>query len=870
MQDREPFVGREAELAAVYEGLTDPRCSVIAITGSRGTGRSRMLDATLRMSRELDASVELARATSAARNIPFGAVARMLPQHVSGWSAPTELIRTMVALYAEHSSRTRQVVAVDDAQLLDPESATLLHALAGSGHALVVLTLETDAEGPDTVTALWKDLGGRLVSLRPLRITEISTYLHEALGGPVNGVLVRSIAEATEGNLLWMRELLRGALEAGALARNQDGLWELLEVPPLSDRLQQLLSDRLRHASPEALEVATWLAMAGDTLPISALERVLEHPVPSAAEAEGVVRLEGRDSVRLTLPLYGGLLRERTPRLERRRRHSALVRSMLAATPIASAELVHVLCASEDCGEQVDTELVLRAARAAMDGGDYGIGWELSRFAGADSPEATSEALAIAGECGLWLGRVDEAESYFREARGRTSDKDVRADLTLGLAANLFMVAGRAKAAEELVNEITAQLPPEDSRHQYAVALRVGMAANAGRMHAILAELAEVDDCSIPALAASRVSALTWTGRLHEAVDAVGSLPRASGPDQRPPSDLDRIVSITALAYAGEFHEARRRARSGYYETLRNRRLPEQAMWATAWSDVELLTGNLRTAMSCLLEAAGVMRRRPTSLGPAVHGSCLGNLAQVAAMCGESEQAERALDEGEELPLRECFVPELASARAWIESGGTGLGRRRQELWDCVAEARNSGALLAAARTLLDIARLGWGKEASRALAEIEGELQGVVVASWIRYVRAIAAGEPDGLVRVSEELDAKGMRLLAAEALLLAGGEFRARGRTIAAAGVEHSGAGLAESLGARSLLTAARSAEVPLTKREKQIARRVLAGNSSADIAGCLGISTRTVESHLQNAYRKLGVHSRDELARIYGDFL
>ncbi|WP_092979665.1 helix-turn-helix transcriptional regulator [Actinopolyspora lacussalsi] len=869
MLDREPFVGREAELAEVHEGLTDPRCSVIAITGCRGTGRSRMLDATLRMSQELGASAELSRATSAARNIPFGAVARMLPQQVSGWSAPTELIRTMVALYAEQSSRTRQVVAVDDAHLLDPESATLLHALAASGHALVVLTLDADVECPDTVTASWKDLGGRLVSLRPLRITEVSTYLHEALEGPVNGALVRSIAEATEGNLLWMRELLRGALEVGAIARNQDGLWELIEALPLSDRLQQLLTARLRHASPEALEVATWLAMAGDMLPLSALERALQHPVPSAAEAEGVVRLEGRNSVRLTHPLYGVLLRERTPRLERRRRHSALVRSMLADTPIASAELVHVLCDGEECGEQIDTELVLRAARAAMDAGDYGIGWELSRFAGADSPDATSEALAIAGECGLWLGRVDEAESYFRRARCRTSDTNVRADLTLGLAANLFMVAGRTKAAGELVNEITAQLPPEDSRYQYAVALRVGMAANAGRMYELLAELAEVDVPSLPALAASRVSALTWTGRLHEAIDAVGSLTRVSGPDQRPPSDLDQIVSVTAFAYAGEFQEARRRARSGYYETLRNRRLPEQAMWATAWGEVEMLTGNLRTAMSCLLEAAGIMRRRPTSLGPAVHGSCLGNLAQVAAMCGESEQAERALSEGEELPLRECFVPELASARAWMESG-TDPSRGRRELWDCVVEARNSGALLCAARTSLDLARLGWGKDASRVLSEIEDELQGVVVASWIRYARAIAAGEPDGLVRISEELEANGMRLLAAEALLFAGGEFRARGRTVAATGVEHSGAGLAESVGARSLLTAARSAEVPLTKREKQIVRRVLAGCPSADVAGSLGISTRTVESHLQNAYRKLGVHSRDELARIYGDFL
>ena len=49
-------------------------------------------------------------------------------------------------------------------------------------------------------------------------------------------------------------------------------------------------------------------------------------------------------------------------------------------------------------------------------------------------------------------------------------------------------------------------------------------------------------------------------------------------------------------------------------------------------------------------------------------------------------------------------------------------------------------------------------------------------------------------------------------------------------------------------------------LTKREREVLRLVARGRSNHQIAGELWVSQDTVRFHLRNAYRKLGVHSRE----------
>ncbi|HEX5898767.1 MAG TPA: helix-turn-helix transcriptional regulator, partial [Solirubrobacteraceae bacterium] len=59
----------------------------------------------------------------------------------------------------------------------------------------------------------------------------------------------------------------------------------------------------------------------------------------------------------------------------------------------------------------------------------------------------------------------------------------------------------------------------------------------------------------------------------------------------------------------------------------------------------------------------------------------------------------------------------------------------------------------------------------------------------------------------------------------------------------------------------------EAPLTHKEGEVADLVAAGATNREAAAALFLSPRTVEHHLRQVYRKLGVRSRSELAAAYG---
>lgn len=58
-------------------------------------------------------------------------------------------------------------------------------------------------------------------------------------------------------------------------------------------------------------------------------------------------------------------------------------------------------------------------------------------------------------------------------------------------------------------------------------------------------------------------------------------------------------------------------------------------------------------------------------------------------------------------------------------------------------------------------------------------------------------------------------------------------------------------------------------ITEREMEIIGLVLSGLTSREISGMLNVTKRTVDTHVNNIYNKLGVNNRMELARETGDY-
>ena len=120
--------------------------------------------------------------------------------------------------------------------------------------------------------------------------------------------------------------------------------------------------------------------------------------------------------------------------------------------------------------------------------------------------------------------------------------------------------------------------------------------------------------------------------------------------------------------------------------------------------------------------------------------------------------------------------------------------------------------------------------------------------------------------MEVGERFAAADALLVAAEAADAAAAAHREAGRLSSARAAETRAAlWLAKCEGARppTMLAAPEAAE--LTPREREVALLAAAGSSSREIAERLVLSVRTVDNHLQNAYRKLGVERREDLPGV-----
>jgi hypothetical protein len=106
------------------------------------------------------------------------------------------------------------------------------------------------------VTALWKDGLAERIDLGSWGEAETEAVLAAFLGVPVARGSVRRLWEVSQGNALYLRELLIGAVDSGALTE-ADGIWSLRRPLTAPGRLVELVAARLAGLAPDTVAVRT-------------------------------------------------------------------------------------------------------------------------------------------------------------------------------------------------------------------------------------------------------------------------------------------------------------------------------------------------------------------------------------------------------------------------------------------------------------------------------------------------------------------------------------------------------------------------------------------------------------------------------------
>jgi len=861
-----PLVGREQELERVSELLHGGACGGVVFAGAAGVGKTRLAREALAAARAMGFTGDWAVGTRSAASIPFGALSHLLPPGRDASSEHLDMLRATVGHLARRADGRRLVLAVDDAHLLDDGSATLVRHLAEVSDTFLIVTVRSGEPTPDGIVALWKDELAERVEVGPLPAPDIDRLLVMALDGPVDDATLQHVGQVAQGNALYLRELVVGAIETGALWRT-GGVWRLHSalIPP--PRLSELIEARLGRLDEQA-RLGLELLAFGEPLGAEALERLVPLAALEQAERSGLIALEQqqrRVQARLAHPLYGEVLRRNTPAIRARNVCRRLAEAVTATGIRRADDVLRVATWSLDAGGACDAAILIAASRRATQTFDYVLAERLARRAvdakgGVQARWALGDAL---------IGRGDSAggEAVLAELAPLCRGDAARARLALRRASNLLFGPGQVTAAEDLLRAAAALTVDPGWRGELA-AFQATCLMWGGRTGDALAgarSVIEQDVAGRALLSALVIGGLTAAlcGHGDQALAYVARGEQLVGEhaDDLPLSPLQLAVNrCLAHLLMGRLEQAEAEARAGYDHALRARWTDACASWTQWLGHITLHRGQPRSALGWLRKSAVLLRERDRfGTLPAVLADC----ASAAAVAGDPHAASDALREAETQRRREPFSLYFEQARPWVSAARGERATAVQLAMEAADHGLRRGALGWAVVSMHDIARLGNPSAAALRIGPVAGQIDGEAVTAYAAHVDALVARDGRRLDDAATRFDALGFTLLAAEAAAEAAQAHRAESRVASALASTKRATQLADLCeGARTPALELLD-PLPLTLREHQIAALAASGLSSRAIARDLVLSARTVDNHLSNIYAKMGVTGRTQLA-------
>jgi DNA-binding CsgD family transcriptional regulator len=838
-----PVMGRREEDRAVAV-VAEHRWSV-ALVGPPGIGKSvaatRIVDRVRRSDRDGRLSVVVLSPGPNEASMPFSAASASFGDFSDD------------ARWDEHSAELQLreaasvvdrdlLIRVDDADRLDAMTARYVAWLVRQQHARLILSCRDFTSVPEPLRQLWVDDLLERIDVEALDVQDSGRLLEEALGGPLDSSSVERVHRATQGNPLYLREAVRAALASGALERNATG-WFWRGRITASSSLADMYRMELAQLPDDLRDVVDIVALA-DPLPLSRLLGLVADADVDRVTALGLVSVDtevssdGTPVVRPSHPLIGEVIRSLVP-VARRTRLFARANAFRAdsddSSP-AAARLRATLWALE-CGIVPPIAQILDAAQIAANLQEYESSRALASavlgregITGAERVRALCiRSSAAAYDLGREAARADAAAAWELVQRIASSIDDALVVEAAELLANVLQFHDDdADGALALVDG-AAPLVGDAARERLRL-LRLAHLGWAGRFPEVLAETDRSGVLGGPVpesflvLAPCAVVALAVAGRVPESL-AFGreALVTASAHVESAPWSVGEIASVMhqVQMWAGLIDDLQTqvsvRRSSPFFKydfTLELIGAGNHAIAQRRWEDA-------RAAFSAAAERFAVMDHGGFAVYP------WARLSVAHAMIGDHDAAVAALDRAMSTPKRGMRITaeEIDCTLAITEMI---LGRPNATDRAIAITERSvaSGAWLPALFGCMMQIRFGEqaGRDVSRAreLAErIAPMVQTPVGEAYAALLEGRRAGDSE--------------RIRAAEQAL-------AR-------------AGFPQTLNSR--------VQLPLTKREYEVAELAAQGQSNRQIAEQLGLSIRTIDAHMSRVFAKWDLHARSELA-------
>ncbi|GGP82629.1 ATP-binding protein [Saccharothrix coeruleofusca] len=911
-------IGEALRAAAAGDG------SLLVVSGPLGIGKTALLRAVADDATAAGASVLRATASVAEREFSFGVVRQVfepavaaLPERVRArvLGEVADCVRPLVGggepacdtespIPVEHallhglrrllsvlSGRQPVVVLVDDLQWADEESLRclgyLFNRLDGLGVLAVVVVRDGDADSERPLVR--NAVGGALGVLRPggLSAAAVRELVRQWFGEPGGERFDQECSAVSGGNPLLLRSILTDLTLAGYQPgdRAADAVRACRPAP-----LRNRLLARLRGQPAPVRAFAEALCFLGDAPDmelvgsLAGLDPIACREIARSLARQGLITTS--TTPEFTHPVVRDAIEELTTAAEGERLHTAAAALLHRGGYPAEAVAAHLLAVSSP--QQLWAVDVLRAAaESAAQRGEHELAARYLRRALLDASADSGERAELLVELAAVERAVDtsasvrhvlEAVSLLRTAPERAAALVRLAPSTLGaaplavsevvrdVATALGEVERLVGVDRELALRLEARLrylDDSDARDLLAAAHRLHGLDHQGCLRT-------------PAgreLLAALLHAAALTGR--ESSDRIAGLGhqllRLESPEPvHLHSSLPIVISALTLADRAEaatpwldaaLHQARRHrdpvalavaevdralALMGAGRLVEAESVAEASITAmgSRWFDAVTTSGVLLAMAALELPDLQLAERITGLCADRVDHPALRALDQYlhgvrAAVRGELPMAlERFLDCGRQLERAGWRNPLVLPWRVRAAEVRHRLG--------------SAAAALELAEAELDAART-WGAP--------------VGVGRALRVQGALRAG--DAGVRLTRDaldvLEESENRLELARAHLQLG---RLLGRLRSADAPRHArrGRALALECGASWLVDPATDGEpqpgLVLTRAERRVAELAAAGRTNQAVAEELGVSSRAVEKHLTNVYRKLSLSGRAEL--------